>query len=329
MNSFFFSFFDKLNLNSKSNLVCSSIKGGLLFTHDGKISLCKRCLPEFSIVDNFNGLGLDVDLLKSRIKEHSSASISNNCINCPYIVDDYSKKVSSLDFVVLSHWKCCFLDCVYCQDKKTDDLLTVNHFDIMPVIEQLIDSGLISKETQIIFDCGDATLHPEFDKLMYFFINYGMKNIIVKTSALRFCQSVADAISRNILQLVISIDAGCPYIYEKVKGLNKFDLMISNLKRYLEYEDKSRKHIALSYNLVEGINDNKKELIDWFMFSRNLGVKKLILDIDDKWYNNVCANIPNNLKELILFVKELSELNKFEIEFSQKIDYLYKIAKGN
>lgn len=327
MSSFLFRFLDKLN--SKSNLVCSSIKGGLIFTEDGKITLCRRNLPEYIILDNFNGLGLDIDLIKSRIKEASSSNLSENCFNCPYIDSEYSKRTNSLDFIVLSHWKCCFLNCVYCKEKKTDDLLTVKHFDIMPVIEQLIDSGLITKETKIIFDCGDSTLHPEFDKLIYFFINYGMKNLVVYTSALRFCQSVADAISKNIIQLVISIDGGCPYIYEKVKGFNKFDLMVSNLKRYLEFEEKGKKQVVLSYKLVEGINDNKKELIDWFMFSRNLGVKKLLLDIDDKWYNNVNSNIPNNLKELILFVKELSELNKFDIEFSSKVEYLYKIAKGN
>ena len=105
MNSFLFGFLDKLNLNSKSNLVCSSIKGGLFFTQDGKISLCKRNFPEYSILDNFNGLGLDIDLLKSRIKEHSSSTISSNCINCPYIVSNYSKKVNSLDFIVLYSFK--------------------------------------------------------------------------------------------------------------------------------------------------------------------------------------------------------------------------------
>lgn len=313
MISFCSKFFSKLC--KKSSYISDSSCIGIVFTEDGKVLFSKSNTDFIPLVEEFNGLGLDIDLVKKTIVENSFKSDKKNQF--------------ALDRVVLAHWKCCFLDCVYCKDTKTDDLLTVNHFDIMPVIEQLVDSGVITKDTKIIFDCGDATLHPEFDKLMYFFINYGMKNIVLHTTALRFCQSVAEAISKNILKLVICIDGACPYIYEKVKGFNKFDLMISNLKRYLEYEEKGKKQVLLSYKLVEGINDNKKELIDWFMFSRNLGVKKLMLDIDDKWYNSVSSNISNNLKELILFVKELSELNKFEIEFSSKVEYLYKIAKGN
>ena len=38
-----------------------------------------------------------------------------------------------------------------------------------------------SKNTKIIFECGDATLHPEFDKLMYYFINIDMKDITIQS----------------------------------------------------------------------------------------------------------------------------------------------------
>ena len=66
----------------------------------------------------------------------------------------------------------------------------------------------------------------------------------------------------------------------------------------------------------------EKEVLDWFMFCRNLGVKKLSIDIDEKWYNEVKNSVPYYLSELIMFVKELSDINNFEIEFTSKIESL-------
>lgn len=272
---------------------------GLIFTEDLKVKVCLDNRDEKAIDEKFNGLWIDVDKIK-------------NCLN----------EGQSLDYVVLSHWKCCFLNCLYCHEKKTDDLLTVNHFDIMPVIQQLIDFDLITKNTKIIFECGDATLHPEFDKIMYFFINYEMKDVEIHTSAMRYCHSIAEALSKNIAKLMVSFDCGCPYIYEKVKGLNKFDIAVANIRRYLEFLGKPSKQIIIGYTLLLGINDNKKEILDWFMFFRNLGIKKFLLDIDYKWYNSLGENLPDHLKEILVFTQELSSFNNIEIEFSSKLKTL-------
>jgi hypothetical protein len=99
--------------------------------------------------------------------------------------------------------------------------------------------------------------------------------------------------------------------------------MIDTVKRYVSVESKSSKNVILNYTLVQGVNDNKKEIIDWFMLSRNLGVKKLSVDITDKWYDSIEV-VPTHLREIISFVRELSELNRFEIEFSEKMKDLSK-----
>lgn len=272
---------------------------GLVFTEDLKVKFSDDVSCDKILEENFNGLWLDIDKIKKLV--------SND---------------EALGFVVLSHWKCCFLNCLYCSEKKTDDLLTVKHFDIMPVIKQLVNSGLINRNTKIIFNCGDAALHPEFDKIMYFFINYEMKDIVIHTSAMRYCHSIAEAVGKNIAKVVISLDCGCPYIYERVKGINKFDIAIANIKRYIEFAGKLSNQIIINYTLVQGINDNQKEILDWFMFTRNLGIKKFSLDIDDKWYNSLNEKIPDYLEEILVFVRELSEFNNIEIDFSSKLKKL-------
>lgn len=321
----------------KNHLICDFVRGGLIFSQDGIIKVCAKSScdmnSQFSLINDFNGLWFDCNTVKEKLNELKSKfqgdNIPSECQNCCYLVDsDNVEGHEYFDFIVLSHWKCCFLNCLYCNDKKTDDLSTVEHFDIMPVIQQLIDENLITKETKIIFDCGDATLHPEFDKLMYFFLNYEMKDIEIHTSAQRYCHSVAEAIGKNIAKVVVSLDGGCPYIYERIKGVNKYDIAISNIKRYLEYQDKNRKQVVLNYTLIERINDNKKEILDWFMNSRGLGIKKFSIDIDEKWYNNLKFTVPSYLEEIMFFSKELAEFNNIELDFSPRLNSLYaKINK--
>ena len=316
----------------KNHLVCDFVRGGLIFSQDGLVKVCAKSScsseSEFSLISNFNGLWFDTKSIKSKLNElkfkFQENSIPTECSDCCYLVPDKPVGNEVFDFVVLSHWKFCFLNCSYCYDKKTDDLSTVEHFDIMPVIQQLIDEKLITKETKIIFSCGDATLHPEFDKLMYFFINYEMKDIEIYTSAQRYCHSVAEAIGKNIAKVIVSLDGGCPYIYERVKGSNKYDIAISNIKRYLEYQDKNRKQVIINYTLIQGLNDNKKEILDWFMHSRGLGIKKFSIDIEEKWYNTLENSVPTYLEEIIIFVKELGNFNNMDLEFSPRVNALFK-----
>ena len=283
----------------------SSLNKGIVFSYDGKILIKSDEYEggELLICDNFNGFNFDLNILKDKI-------------NQPF------------DFVELGHWKSCFLKCVYCNEAKVDDLSITNHFDIFPIIEELFDKKYISKNTKIIFECGDATLHPEFDKLMYYFINTDMKDITIKTSAQRYCHSIAEAIDKKIAKVIVSFDCGCPYIYERVKGYNKFDITVSVIKRYLQYDDRKKKRVILNYTIINGINDNQKEILDWFMLSRGMGIKKLSVDIENKWFEQLNGNIPDYIKELLIFTKDLSKLNNYDIEFTPKLDNIYNKIKS-
>ena len=168
----------------------------------------------------------------------------------------------------------------------------------------------------------------KFDKILYFLINYGFENIIVNTPALRYCESISEAISKNIIRVIVPFDTGCPYIYEKIKGINKYDIAINTIKRYLSFQELNQQRVILKYTITQGINDNQKEILDWYILSRDLGVKKLLLDIDYNFLINIKNSIPEYIKELIIFAENISKYNNLEIEFSPNIDIIYKIIRN-
>ena len=321
-------FFKQINKPSKSNSYkyCKFINESLVFDYNNNVKLCP--LSDFGIICNkYNGIWLDIKKL-NKIRSESINIINSVecpilCKNCEYYKDNKHKDNKTIKYLYLSNWKDCYLNCSYCDYPKEEDLIKAEHYDIFQSIKQLIDNKLIDVNTTIIFDCGDATIHPEFDKILYYFINYEMRNIIINTPAMRYCESISEAIAKNIAEVIIPLDSGCPYIFERIKGINKFDIVISNLKRYLSFEEPSEKRVILKYTILNGINDNQKELLDWFMLARDLGIKKLTIDIDKKWYNQIKTSIPQYLKELVIFIKTMSQYNEIEIDFCDRTSFIY------
>ena len=323
-NNFLGKIFKKTSLQSCKYL-CSSI----VFDYKNNIKLCPYS-NEFIIKENYDGIWLDIDYLNKKKQEYidqNQKEISSVCVYCHLKKIKLLKRKNPVETLILSNWKYCYLNCSYCDSPKEEDLIKAKHYDLYNTIVQLFDSNIIDTKTKIIFESGDATIHPEFDKLMYYFINMGFQHIVVNSPAMRYCESIAEAIGKNICNLIVSFDSGCPYIYERVKGVNKFDIAISNIKRYLGFQLPSEKRVALKYTLVNGVNDNQKELLDWFMLARDLGVKKLAFDIEDKWFNQLKHSVPQYLKELLVFVKNMSVYNNIEIEYSDKIDSVYNSIK--
>lgn len=313
--------------NNLKNLSCDFADNSIIISRNNKIKACPRFDDFFILDENFQGFSTDNKLLKNNLfslkTSFSEFKTNDKCKDCYNLHHLKYDNKNTLKRIYLSHWSCCFLNCKYCKRQKYKDIEDTKHFDVLPVLQEMIDNKLLDKNTHIIFDCGDATVHPDFDKLMYFFYNFDTKNITVNTPALRYCQSISDCISKGIVTIIVPFDCGCSYIYEKIKGVNKFDIAVSNIKRYLEYQDENQKRIILKYNLMKSINDNNKEILDWFIFSRNIGINKLILDIDDTWFAEIRNSIPDYLYNLIEFTKELSVLNNYETEFTKKVEYLY------
>lgn len=320
---------------------------GIWLDIDEITAVKSKCIDKLSNVnskymDNVPEMNLECTdenlALKSKnINESKNEKIP--CVDCMYFqttgektdktIKSYKsvstvKQAKAFKYLYLSQWKNCYLNCSYCTKPKQNDLIAANHYDILPSIQRLIDNKLINKKTKIIFECGDACIHPEFDKILFFFINYEMEDIEIHTPAMRYCESISEAIAKNIGKVIVSFDSGCPYIYEKIKNVNKFDIAVCNLKRYLSYQEPDEKRVLLKYVIIKGVNDNKKEILDWFMLAGDFGVKKLVLDIEYNFFEEIRHNIPYYIKELLVFAVNISVYNNLEIEFYDRVNILYK-----
>lgn len=328
MTAFLKNIIKSLNKNNQKSY-CKYISESVYFDFQNNVRLCPY--NDFGLIQsNFDGIWLDTDKIKNIRSECSeiicSDKIPNNCKECSFLTNSYEEQKKSLKYVYLAQWKFCSLNCIYCDFPKNDNFIEAKHYDVLPAIKQMIDTGLITTDTTFVFECGDACTHPEFDKLIYFLLNYECKNIIIKTSGLRFCQSIADVIAKSKGEVHISFDAGTRFMYEKIKRLDKYNDAIQNTKRYLSYQLPNEKNVVLSYKIINTVNDNEKELLDWFITAKNLGIKKLAFDIELKWYNSIRYSIPKYLKDIVLFIKNMCDYNNIELVFGECANIIYNIT---
>ena len=312
------------NKNNNKN-ICGYITNSLTFGSNNEVKLC----PYYNcgiIIKDFNGIWLDVDKITKEKNSFLNSGL-NDCKTCPFFKTIHTKS-EELEYLYLANWNYCYVNCCYCDTEKVEDLIKAKHYDVFPSIQTLIDNKLVTKKTKVIFECGDATVHPEFDKILFFLMNYGFENITINTPAFRYCESIAQAIGKKIARVIVPFDAGCSYIYGKIKGINKYDIAMNTIKRYISFQELEYIGVVFKYTIIQGINDNQKEILDWYILSRDLGVRKLILDIDKKWFEAVKNSIPEYLKELLKFAKNISQYNELTIEFSPRANILYNLTES-
>ena len=312
-----------------NSLICKHIKSSLFFDNQNKVRFCPYC-SDFAADTNLDGIWLNIDKIEQKRLELLKVQ-PKSCKDCKFY-ETYSpkKEIPQIKTLYIANWHFCYVDCVYCKSEKIEDLIKAKHYDFFPYFKELEDKKLVNKDTKVVFVCensGDCCVHPEFDKIMFYFLNSGYKNIEVNTSAQRFCDSVAQGIARDIAKVIIPFDSACQYVYNMVKQINKFQFALDNLKKYLTYQMPNKKNVIVKYTITSGVNDNKKEPVDLFILARDLGVKKLIFDVEQELYEKSLDFLPLYLEEIIILLRDIAKYNAFDIEFTPRLNVLYKQIK--
>ena len=325
-------FIDKKKKN-KNIKYCPYAFDSLIVLPDRTMSICKY--NKYIAAKNYDEIWLDIPgiiVTRKNIKKSFKESFNNlQCNNCCYCEEKeetpeihHNEVIKNL---ILSHWNYCNYNCINCTKECKTNSADTKQIYIMPAIKQLLKDNLIDKTTNIIFECGEAQLHPEFEKLFNFVSAYEFNSITIHTNGQLFSKEIADSIAQGMTKIIINIDAAGEYIYNKVKGINKYNDVLQNVEHYKMYEPPKQTSIILKYTMINGITDNQQGIVDFFIYGKEIGIKKFIIDIEDNWYNVqiIPEHFDSNLKKLIEYTIELSKINNYEIELSPKLKYLDKI----
>lgn len=240
---------------------------------------------------------------------------TNECTGCNEITEgNWDGKNKTINFVNLSIYPSpCQCSCSYCEMSKMNKYM---HFDksihfkkyetIFEALKLLEKEKFISNDAFWQISTGEISIHPLKETILNLVKN---KEVVIYSNCFIYDKSIADVLKSNKHSyLNFSIDAGCSETWRTIKGVNNFEIVIDNLKKYIN--DSMASRIKLKYILLEGINDDKDNLNGIINILQNLSINNLILS------RNYDLEFGEQEKEMAKEISNLFEKNDIKCDCS-------------
>lgn len=309
---------------------CHLLEHGLYFDRN-RISICcmspNKNSSRVTLVENYYGEKINWEEIIAKKKElrasHQAGKILPSCEGCFNLEEAEWDKRDYINCIHISHWSNCNCNCVYCYyepDKKFYN--SHKPYKILPVLKDMLEKNVLTHEGYIAFSGGEPTVLDEFDDLLEFFYKMTLKTIVVNSSGIKYDETLAKGIEAGKVELTVSLDCGNAHLYKKIKSLDTFDTVIDNMKKYISMQQGTQDKVRLKYIILPEINDSVEEAEKWIQTCIEIGVKKIILDIETRWYLANRDNIPDYIYELINYVQKRAKESDLTLEYYSHVSQI-------
>jgi len=131
------------------------------------------------------------------------------------------------NIVSMNNFTACNCDCYYCSVKNTG----ISKYKPIDYLKELAKRGYLARKCIFSWGGGEVSIYKGFEEELTLSLKYKSKKII-HTNGIIFSPQIAKALQEENVQIYISPDSGTAETYLKVKGVNKFDAVVSNIKAY-------------------------------------------------------------------------------------------------
>ncbi len=254
------------------------------------------------------------------IENMKKGIIPEHCKLCPILEEkDWREFDGKIHKITIFNWKHCNAACFYCSVhsdyhdgiKKSDD------YDALPIIKKLIKEGRLTSETFIAFMGGEPTMLEEFPDIVKLLLKKNCR-LEVLSNGIKYEPVISEMLKAgNHNMICISLDCGFKESYKKIKRVDKFEEVISNIKQYIkEAEDKANR-VKVKYIIFPNVNDNKKEIDAFFDFCKKAGVKtvaRAVNHVESKMSTTSNKVIEASVIKAYKYFKEQAEKLRFDLQ---------------
>lgn len=298
---------------------CSYLRN-MLVVGEEKISFCCESsrVSHDKSTDNLPHIKTNIDNIDGSINEYirkkfqliNDLKNGKSCIcdGCPNlkrkIWDDADLDVHLL---VFNSRFACQLSCCYCflgsnldlLRKKPEILEKALNLDLVKVTKTLESKNLINLKYPLQVATGEITINPKKKEILSYLSKYPLQ---IFSNCVIYDEQVSELIARDGSFLNVSIDAGTPETYKIVKGLDVFDKVVNNIKRYSDEGG----NIEIKYILLED-NCDKNNIDGFIEICKNCNLKIVNISVDLFIDNN---SMPKSIIEGIIYMaNKLHEKN--------------------
>jgi len=256
----------------------------------GKVTLCCEnidCMPwvafsEFPEETLVQYMEKRKSLYEEGIQEVCDGKFNSQCKKCPNWIKKEWNHRKEITYVNISVYPApCQSKCIYCtvpKNLRMDSVEVKEGYDkLFEILEYAKKEGRIAKNALWQVSTGEITIHPYRDRI--FDLVKGERTTFF-TNCIKFDERIALNLQSNSQSAIdLSIDSCTKETWRKVKGVNCFDDVISNLFRYRQYAS-SGSQIKLKYIVLPDINDDYKDFSLTIELMKKLEITHLFISRD-------------------------------------------------
>jgi len=209
---------------------------------------------------------------------------SSRCAKCPnFRLDNWMGGGGQIRHIVMSVYPSpCQCKCIYCYCaallKVVPDKLYMENFEkILDIMEYAQKNDFIAKDAKWEISSGEISIHPCKDRILNLVKN---EAALFFTNCFIYDEKIAAILGTNPQSAIkLSIDAGTPETWRKIKGVDNLKTVIDNLAKY-SASCVNPEQITLKYIVLPGINDNLEEYGSLIEIMKSLKIKHLDISCD-------------------------------------------------
>ena len=227
---------------------CYYMESGISFLIHGISFCCDRPAP--ATVQPMADASKTVDaLLEARdwvIQENQKAAPP--CEGCN-LFQEYEPANGKIKWINFGVHRFCQFSCTYCilQQVNTQGKNKPEPYDSLEIAEELKRRGLLSKSLEVICGPGEIAVHPKRDEY-YDFLERCANSVAFYSNAGKFDPRLAHILSLSPRHsLTVSLDCGTEETFRKIRGVDMFQQVVTNLAEYRKYSP----NICLKYILLD------------------------------------------------------------------------------
>lgn len=207
------------------------------------------------------------------------SSISFACSKCPLYRKAEWKPDGLIHAISLAMYPSpCQCHCIYCHVYEDCDNVTPNarteeaYEHLFGLLERIKESGMLAPDFAWQVTCGEISIHPY--KKRFLDLVRGTPTIFF-TNSFKYDEGIAQHLrDHTYSQLFLSIDAGTSETWKKVKGVDNFEQVVSNLVKYYN-SMVAEGQIRFKYIVLPGINDTWEDYVSFVNIAKLLKVANI------------------------------------------------------
>ncbi|MBQ2644750.1 hypothetical protein IJG14_04155, partial [bacterium] len=128
-------------------------------------------------------------------------------------------------------------------------------------------------------------------------------NISIPTSGIKYSPIIEKGVSQGRVHVKNSIDSGSRETFKKIKGIDAYNFVVENMKKYAKVKAKDYNVIS-KYIICPGYNDNKGEIDNWLKTCSEIGIEYVEVSVENIWLNHHRKSGNEEVVELVRYILE-------------------------